>query len=60
MEYAAYLQDCLAAVADHRLTIRAGQVDDVVRLAEGFEVHPAASRPRRRVVLAYGNQRPAR
>ncbi|MFC6345472.1 FAD/NAD(P)-binding protein, partial [Nocardioides hankookensis] len=30
MEYSAYLQDTLADVADHRLTISAGRVDDVV------------------------------
>lgn len=59
MEYAAYLQDTLAAAADHRLTISAGRVDDIVRTAAGFEL-----RTRDRVatsdtvVLAYGNQRP--
>jgi uncharacterized NAD(P)/FAD-binding protein YdhS len=59
MEYAAYLQDCLAAVADHRLTVRAGQVDDVVPTADGFEVHAAGVvSPADAVVLAYGNQRP--
>ena len=59
MEYAAYLQDCLAAVADHRLTVRAGQVDDVVPTPDGFEVHAAGVvSPADAVVLGYGNQRP--
>ncbi len=59
MEYAAYLQDCLAAVADHRLTVRAGQVDDVVPTPDGFELHAAGVvSPADAVVLAYGNQRP--
>ncbi|GAA4379057.1 FAD/NAD(P)-binding protein [Nocardioides caricicola] len=59
MEYAHYLQDTLADVADHRLSISAGRVDDVVPVAGGFEV-----RTRDRVttagtvVLAYGNQTP--
>ena len=59
MEYAAYLQDTLAAVADHRLTISAGRVDDIVAVPGGFEL-----RTRDRVttagtvVLAYGNQKP--
>lgn len=59
MEYAAYLQDTLAATADHRLTISAGRVDDIERVPGGFElrtrdrVSTAAT-----VVLAYGNQRP--
>jgi uncharacterized NAD(P)/FAD-binding protein YdhS len=59
MEYAAYLQDTLANVADHRLRISAGRVDDVERVPGGF-----ALRTRDRVttaatvVLAYGNQRP--
>ena len=59
MEYAAYLQDRLAAVADHRLTVRAGQVDDLVPTPDGFEVHAAGVvSPADAVVLAYGNQRP--
>lgn len=59
MEYAAYLQDTLADVADHRLSISAGRVDDIVPVAGGFEL-----RTRDRVtiagtvVLAYGNQAP--
>lgn len=59
MEYAAYLQDTLADVADHRLRISAGRVDDIVPVAGGFEL-----RTRDRVttattvVLAHGNQRP--
>ncbi|MGN6613403.1 MAG: FAD/NAD(P)-binding protein, partial [Angustibacter sp.] len=35
MEYSAYLQDTLADVADHRLTISAGRVDDLVRVGGG-------------------------
>src|SRR6478736_9920309 len=59
MEFAAYLQDTLADVADHRLTISGGRVDDIVRVGDGFEL-----RTRDRVaaadtvVLAYGNQAP--
>jgi uncharacterized NAD(P)/FAD-binding protein YdhS len=59
MEFSAYLQDTLADVADHRLTISAGRVDDVVRGGAGFELH---TRDRvataDAVVLAYGNQVP--
>ncbi|MBZ5738643.1 FAD/NAD(P)-binding protein [Nocardioides mangrovi] len=59
MEFAAYLQDTLADVADHRLTISAGRVDDVVPVPGGFELH---TRDRvttaGTVVLAYGNQAP--
>ena len=59
MEFSAYLQDTLADVADHRLTISAGRVDDIVPVGDGFEL-----RTRDRVatadtvVLAYGNQAP--
>ncbi|WP_243058954.1 FAD/NAD(P)-binding protein [Nocardioides sp. SR21] len=59
MEYAHYLQDTLADVADHRLSMTAGRVDDIVPVPGGFEV-----RTRDRVttaatvVLAYGNQTP--
>ena len=59
MEYAAYLQDTLADVADHRLTISAGRVEDIEQVPGGFALHTrgrvttAAS-----VVLAYGNQAP--
>lgn len=59
MEYSAYLQDTLAGVADHRLSICAGRVDDVVATGGGFEL---CTRDRTStadvVVLAYGNQRP--
>ena len=53
-------RDTLAAVADHRLTISAGRVEDVVPVPAGFElrtrdrVSTAAT-----VVLAHGNQAPA-
>jgi uncharacterized NAD(P)/FAD-binding protein YdhS len=58
-EYAHYLQDTLAAVADHRLTISAGRVDDVVRVPGGFELHTHHRVARAgTVVLAYGNQAP--
>src|SRR3954452_23539873 len=59
MEFAAYLQDTLADVADHRLAISAGRVDDIVPVGDAFEL-----RTRDRVatadtvVLAYGNQAP--
>jgi uncharacterized NAD(P)/FAD-binding protein YdhS len=59
MEFSAYLQDTLADVADHRLTISAGRVDDIVPVGDSFEL-----RTRDRVatadtvVLAYGNQAP--
>ncbi|KQW48662.1 hypothetical protein ASC77_07950 [Nocardioides sp. Root1257] len=59
MEFSAYLQDTLADVADHRLTISAGRVDDIVPVGGAFEL-----RTRDRVatadtvVLAYGNQPP--
>src|SRR6478735_12694646 len=59
MEYSAYLQDTLADAADHRLTISAGRVDDVVPVPGGFELR---TRDRvataAQVVLAYGNQKP--
>ena len=59
MEYSAYLQDTLADVADHRLTISAGRVDDIAAVDGGFELH---TRDRvasaETVVLAYGNQAP--
>lgn len=59
MEYAAYLQDTLAGIADHRLTISAGRVGDVVPVAGGFELH-AHDRVTRAgsVVLAAGNAPP--
>lgn len=59
-DYAAYLQDTLASVADHRLTVRAGRVDDVVPLAGGgYEIHADGTRSTAdSVVLAYGNQEP--
>src|SRR5689334_5083615 len=57
MEFSAYLQDTLADVADHRLTISAGRVDDIARVGDAFELR---TRDRMAtadaVVLAYGNQ----
>ena len=58
-EYAHYLQDTLADVADHRLTISAGRVDDIVQVPGGFELHTHHRVARAgAVVLAYGNQAP--
>lgn len=58
-EYAHYLQDTLAAVADHRLTISAGRVDDIARVPGGFELHTRDKVAKAgTVVLAYGNQAP--
>ena len=58
-EYAHYLQDTLADVADHRLTISAGRVDDLVRVPGGFELRTRDRGSRAgTVVLAYGNQAP--
>lgn len=58
-DYAAYLQDRLAAVADHRLSIRAGRVDDIVRVGDGYEVRSECSvSTAASVVLAYGNLAP--
>lgn len=58
-EYAHYLQDTLAAVADHRLTISAGRVDDLVQVPGGFELHNRGRVSRAgTVVLAHGNQPP--
>jgi uncharacterized NAD(P)/FAD-binding protein YdhS len=59
LDFAAYLQDRLAQVADHRLTICAGRVDDVVPVGGHYEVrtHDVAVTADS-VVLAYGNQRP--
>ena len=59
-DYAVYLQDTLASVADHRLTVRAGRVDDIVaRDGGGYDVHAAGTvSVADSVVLAYGNQLP--
>jgi uncharacterized NAD(P)/FAD-binding protein YdhS len=59
-DFAAYLQDTLASVADHRLSVRAGRVDDIVPLPDGgYEIHAADARSvADSVVLAYGNQAP--
>jgi len=58
-EYAHYLQDTLAAVADHRLTISAGRVDDLEQVPGGFALHTRDRVARAgTVVLAYGNQAP--
>jgi uncharacterized NAD(P)/FAD-binding protein YdhS len=59
MEYSAYLQDTLADVADHRLTISAGRVGDIEQVPGGFSLrtHDRVTRSAT-VVLAYGNQQP--
>lgn len=59
LDYATYLQDRLAQVADHRLTICAGRVDDVVPVGGRFEIRTGdVTSAADSVVLAYGNQRP--
>ncbi|WGX97628.1 FAD/NAD(P)-binding protein [Nocardioides sp. L-11A] len=58
-DYAIYLQDRLADVADDRLRIRAGRVLDVVRTGAGFELVTERSRSTAdAVVLCHGNQPP--
>ncbi|HWM74136.1 MAG TPA: FAD/NAD(P)-binding protein, partial [Nocardioides sp.] len=58
-DFAAYLQDRLAGVADHRLSIRAGRVDDIARVGDGYEVRSEGSVSSvSTVVLAYGNLAP--
>jgi uncharacterized NAD(P)/FAD-binding protein YdhS len=59
LDFATYLQDRLSQVADHRLTICAGRVDDVVPVGGAFEVRSSdITTTADSVVLAYGNQRP--
>ncbi|TQK69341.1 FAD/NAD(P)-binding protein [Nocardioides sp. SLBN-35] len=58
-DYAIYLQDRLADVADDRLRIRAGRVLDVVPTGAGFEVVTERSAAHAdAVVLCHGNQPP--
>jgi uncharacterized NAD(P)/FAD-binding protein YdhS len=58
-DYAIYLQDRLADVADDRLRIRAGRVLDVVPAGAGFEVVTERSTSYAdAVVLCHGNQPP--
>ena len=58
-DYAIYLQDRLADVADDRLRIRAGRVLDVVPAGAGFEVVTERSTSHAdAVVLCHGNQPP--
>lgn len=58
-DYAIYLQDRLADVADDRLRIRAGRVVDVVPTGSGFEVVTERSTATAdAVVLCHGNQPP--
>lgn len=59
-DYAIYLQDRLADVADDRLRIRAGRVIDVRPSPTGFDVLTERSRSTAdAVVLCHGNQPPA-
>lgn len=58
-DFAIYLQDRLADVADDRLRVRAGRVEDVVPTADGFEIVTERSRSTAAaVVLCHGNQPP--
>ncbi|TNM48231.1 hypothetical protein FHP29_02340 [Nocardioides albidus] len=58
-DYAIYLQDRLADVADDRLRIRAGRVLDVVPTGAGFEIVTERSTATAdTVVLCHGNQPP--
>jgi uncharacterized NAD(P)/FAD-binding protein YdhS len=58
-DYAIYLQDRLADVADDRLRVQAGRVVDVVREDAGFRVSTErTSSLADAVVLCHGNQRP--
>jgi uncharacterized NAD(P)/FAD-binding protein YdhS len=60
-EYADYLRDRLADVADDRLRVVVGRVDDVVPTGGRYEVHSAGVEPTEAdaVVLAYGNSAPS-
>jgi uncharacterized NAD(P)/FAD-binding protein YdhS len=60
-DYAEYLRDRLADVADDRLHRSHGRVDDVVPAGAGYRLHSDAAEPVRAdaVVLAYGNSAPA-
>lgn len=58
-DFAIYLQDRLADVADDRLRVRAGRVLDVVPTPAGFEIVTERSRSTAdAVVLCHGNQPP--
>lgn len=58
-DFAIYLQDRLADVADDRLRVRAGRVHDIIATADGFEVVTERSRSSATaVVLCHGNQPP--
>ena len=59
-DFAIYLQDRLADVADDRLRIRAGRVTDLQPTPTGFDVVTERSRSAAdAVVLCHGNQPPA-
>ena len=59
-DYAFYLRDRLAAVADSRLDVVPARVEDVVPTSDRFEVRAGAGAPvtAEAVVLAHGNQAP--
>src|SRR6478609_2752195 len=60
-EYAAYLRDRLADVADGRLHVATGRVSDVVPTGSGYQVvsEDSTSTDADAVVLAYGNSAPS-
>ncbi|WP_051551390.1 FAD/NAD(P)-binding protein [Nocardioides sp. URHA0020] len=60
-EYAEYLRDRLSDVADGRLQVHSGRVDDVVPTDAGYQVLSEGAEPTEAdaVVLAYGNSAPA-
>src|SRR6478609_8243693 len=60
-EYAEYLRDRLSDVADDRLRVATGRVDDVVPTGSGYELVSGDAVPTEAdaVVLAYGNAAPA-
>jgi uncharacterized NAD(P)/FAD-binding protein YdhS len=60
-EYADYLRDRLADVADDRLRVVTARVGDVVPTSRGYEVHSEGVAPTEAdaVVLAYGNSAPS-
>ncbi len=58
-DFSIYLQDRLADVADDRLRVQAGRVQDIVPTADGFEIVTERSRSiATDVVLCHGNQPP--
>jgi uncharacterized NAD(P)/FAD-binding protein YdhS len=61
LDYAAYLGDTIADLADQRLEVSRSRVDDVVPVSGGYDVHAGGTSTRATtVVLAYGNLAPRR